>query len=127
MSITQLSDGTMMARDDDRQDGHATEEKIAVIQAHLDDGEVLTQLAEEAAELAQAALKLRRAITGKNPTPMSKAEALDSLVEEIADVNACLACLTFKRESIDLMIRREMKLTRWAERLKEAKTNANRG
>lgn len=31
--------------------------------------EILAQLAEEASELAQAALKLRRALDGTNPTP----------------------------------------------------------
>lgn len=36
--------------------------------------EILAQLAEEASELAQAALKLRRAINGKNTTPRSISE-----------------------------------------------------
>ena len=36
--------------------------------------EILAQLAEEASELAQAALKLRRALDGTNPTPKSVAE-----------------------------------------------------
>lgn len=36
--------------------------------------EILAQLAEEASELAQAALKLRRALDGTNPTPKSVEE-----------------------------------------------------
>lgn len=48
--------------------------------------EILAQLAEEAAELAHAALKLRRALDGTNPTPVSVQEAGNQLVEEIADV-----------------------------------------
>lgn len=36
--------------------------------------EILAQLAEKASELAQAALKLRRALDGTNPTPKSVAE-----------------------------------------------------
>lgn len=36
---------------------------------YLPEAEVLAQLAEEVAELAQAALKLRRALDGTNPTP----------------------------------------------------------
>lgn len=36
--------------------------------------EQLLQLAEECAELSQAALKLRRAMTGTNPTPRSAKE-----------------------------------------------------
>lgn len=36
---------------------------------YLTPAELLAQLAEESAELAQAALKLRRAYDGTNPTP----------------------------------------------------------
>lgn len=36
---------------------------------NLPKAEILAQLAEEASELAQAALKLRRAIDKENPTP----------------------------------------------------------
>lgn len=36
--------------------------------------EILAQLAEEASELAQAALKLRCALDGTNPTPKSVEE-----------------------------------------------------
>ena len=48
----------------------------------LPETERLAQLAEEAAELAQAALKLRRAIDGTNPTPKTIAEARENLIEE---------------------------------------------
>lgn len=36
----------------------------------------LEQLAEEAAELAQAALKMARIIRGENPTPLTKENGL---------------------------------------------------
>ena len=58
---------------------------IEYIAANLSDEDILCQLAEEAAELAQAALKLRRAITQTNPTPVSDEEAVDSIIEEYAD------------------------------------------
>lgn len=48
--------------------------------------EILAQLAEEASELAQAALKPRRALDGTNPTPKSVAECEANLMEEFADV-----------------------------------------
>ena len=38
---------------------------------HLSLSERVAQLAEEAAELAQAALKYRRALDGVNPTPVT--------------------------------------------------------
>lgn len=60
------------------------------IREMLDKTEILAQLAEEAAELAQAALKLRRAIDGKNPTPKSISECENRLHEEIADVWLCI-------------------------------------
>lgn len=41
--------------------------------------EILAQLAEEASELAQAALKLRRALDGTNPTPKSVEECLENI------------------------------------------------
>ena len=46
---------------------------------------MLRQLAEECAELAQAALKLVRARNGE--TPMGEAEAMARLIEEMADVS----------------------------------------
>lgn len=50
----------------------------------------LEQLAEEAAELAQAAIKLARKKRGESPTPKSEMQCLDALTEEIGDVLACL-------------------------------------
>ena len=49
-------------------------------------GELLCQLAEEASELAQAALKLRRCYNRTNPARVSKEDAMKALHEEIADV-----------------------------------------
>lgn len=49
--------------------------------------ELLCQLAEECAELSKAALKLRRVITGKNPTPKTREECIADLAEEYADTD----------------------------------------
>lgn len=59
---------------------------MARVNEILPQEEILAQLAEEAAELSQAALKLRRALDGRNPTPVSVQEAGNRLLEEIADV-----------------------------------------
>lgn len=45
--------------------------------------EILAQLAEEASELAQAALKLRRALDGANPTPKSVADYITAKSEQV--------------------------------------------
>lgn len=55
--------------------------------------EILAQLAEEASELAQAALKLRRALDGTNPTPKSVAECEANLMEEFADISNAVTTL----------------------------------
>lgn len=62
--------------------------------------ELLCQLAEEASELSQAALKLRRAYDRTNPTPVSKEDALKHLYEEIADVWLTLKALGLDTEPL---------------------------
>ena len=54
---------------------------IEYIAENLSDEDILCQIAEEAAELAQAALKLRRAITQTNPTPVTIEKAVDEISE----------------------------------------------
>lgn len=51
---------------------------------------LLEQLAEECTELAKAALKLARYTRNENPTPITRGQAVENLVEEIADVNICI-------------------------------------
>ena len=81
--------------------------------------EVLTQLAEEAAELAQAALKLRRALVKTNPTPQGVGKAMANLYEEIADVQNSLSVLDARGQldKGDIERLREAKMNRWVTRL----------
>ena len=44
------------------------------------------QLAEEAAELAQAALKVSRILRGDNPTPIEPLKAAEDVIKEYTDV-----------------------------------------
>jgi len=90
------------------------------------ENECLAQLAEEACELAQAALKLRRAMGTGNPTPISVEDAVANLEEEIADVQLCTAVLVYADTRINAdNIERVMneKTARWLERLKERDNN----
>ena len=82
--------------------------------------ELLAQLAEEAAELAQAALKLRRVMDGRNPTPTGYAQAVKNLQEEIADVTLCIDQISSVDYSKVNQIRTG-KLGRWIARLLEAR------
>ena len=92
---------------------------IDVIVENLDEDEILCQLAEEASELAQAALKLRRAHSQKNPTPKTTRECFDQLLEEMCDVRLCWYALRFdtahnKSRMVEI---EKNKILRWAERL----------
>lgn len=89
------------------------------IRSKLTEDEILCVIAEEASELSKAALKLRRALTDINPTPISIDEARRNLLEEFADVH--VAERTFLYEGADYNFIRQTyceKLNRWIERLK---------
>lgn len=100
----------------------------------LPETEILAQLAEEASELAQAALKLRRALDGTNPTPKSVDECLENVQEEMADVFVCLTMFGKSAERDGILIYNrymekvikieDEKEARWRSRL-EAKENKN--
>lgn len=80
----------------------------------LDERTLLEQLAEEASELAQAALKLIRAAEySNNPTPITLQEAEVGLDEELHDVLAVASLLGI----IDYDDDENPKWKRWAERL----------
>lgn len=77
--------------------------------------EILVQMAEEAAELAQAALKLRRVIDGTNPTPVTYREAWDNLVEEFGDITICAMELDVSPDQAVM----QKKVERWRKRLED--------
>ena len=92
--------------------------------------ELLAQVAEECSELSQAALKMRRAMNGKNPTPKTVPECWDSFIEEYADVFLSIHTLLeslgvsmdeFTDKAADVI---EKKQARWLSRL-QAKEQDN--
>lgn len=87
----------------------------------ISQSELLCQLAEEAAELTHAALKLKRAMDGSNPTPVSVEKAENNLIEEIADVgltiDMCKELWNIHDENIEKI--KTQKKMRWAKRLNE--------
>lgn len=92
--------------------------------SNLPDRDLLEQLAEESAELSQAALKLIRAQgMNQNPTPISEDEVMNSLIEEANDVLIVLVILGLADQSA---VHDWRKLVRWAERIEEKrKENEN--
>ncbi len=83
--------------------------------------ELLCKLAEECAEMSQAALKLRRVITGMNPTPVTHDEAVNAIVEEFADVLLCAKLLGYGANDPDVTEIMDEKSIRWARRIRDMK------
>ncbi len=84
--------------------------------------EILCQCAEECSELAQAVLKMRRALVGT--TPLTQGEARALINEEVADVLNCveaLEAISFVDRGQVLRIQAE-KLERWDRRIREGVT-----
>ena len=90
---------------------------------------VLEQAAEEAAELAQAALKLARKLRGENPCPVERWELEFNLKEEYADLMVCAEllkeCGLLAEDWVEVIM--ERKMNRWRERIKEAKKDGGSG
>ena len=80
---------------------------------------VLEQLAEECAELGQAALKLARVLRNENPTPVTESEAIKQFREELGDVR--LVIKVIENEMIGKIDTSDIEVTkaqRWLNRLK---------
>lgn len=106
-------------------------DKLQYVFHRLGPDEVLAQLAEEAAELAQAALKYRRTLDmdRKNPTPVSHSDAHMQLKDGYGDV--CLAYMVIilprivscgnkaLSELLNMPVEMQQKLDRWVARLEE--------
>lgn len=112
-----VSENQMKFEDEQEGEKHMTD--IEYIASRHTEGDLLCQLAEEAAELAQAALKLRRAITQNNPTPVTAADAKAALIEEIADVEVAFEVLRHKIGITcdDVFAVEDAKIERWKGRI----------
>lgn len=95
-----------------------TRREFDYIRERLGKPELLTQLAEESAELGQAALKYRRTLRRDNPTPVSESDAAAHLVEEMADVELLISMLCASEDEDVKAGIREFKTVRWANRLR---------
>ena len=89
------------------------------IRAYLDEPELLCQLAEECAELAKAAMKVRGVQTKNNPTMCSAEEAWDNLIEEVADVMLVLETLAVNPNCARVQEVEDYKTRRWCGGLEE--------
>lgn len=92
--------------------------EILFVREQLSAADQFAQVAEEAVELAHAAIKMQRILTGTNPTPVTEKEAMGKVMEEICDLYNALEVLkldvSLKYEGI-----RKKKMARWVERIRK--------
>jgi len=92
--------------------------EILFIREQLSAADQFGQVAEEAVELAHAAMKMQRILNGTNPTPVTEKEAMGKVMEEICDLYNALEVLkldvNLKYEGI-----RKKKMARWVERIQK--------
>lgn len=93
---------------------------IVSVRQSISQQAALMQLAEEAAELAQAACKYARIKDGTNPTPVTEEKAWLAMLEEFDDVINAAKVVGLK----DSRIRQFDKMIRWRERIQERSTKA---
>lgn len=95
------------------------------IKSCLSNRALLEQLAEESAELCQAALKVIRAAKGsENPTPVDFRTATGTVLEEFYDVLIVMDILGFTWDAVP---DDHPKLVRWVERLRTKEAAENGG
>ena len=92
--------------------------EVEYIKDRLEKTERLLGLTEEALELALAALKLRRVLDGRNPTPVTEEQATENLLEEYGDVLNSIEVLITPTQNEQAMQSRAEKRSRWVSRLK---------
>lgn len=80
---------------------------------------MLELLAEESAELTQAALKMARKIREENPTPKTYTECRANLIEEYSDVIQCARELELQPDELQIEAKTERFKERWKEHLNE--------
>lgn len=118
-----VEEGRVFCAEDDEDnivstDTLALSPDILFVRQQLSPADQFGQVAEEAVELAHAAMKMQRILTCTNPTPVTEKEAMGKVMEEICDLFNALEVLkldvSLKYESI-----RKKKMARWVERIKK--------
>ena len=80
------------------------------------------QLAEEASELAQAALKMQRLELGNNPPRKTPQECINNVIEEHSDVDFCFKLLRWDDKK-EMGVVQKAKAGRWMSTLKGVKAD----
>ena len=109
------------------------QEKMEYIVSSLDEEDFLIQIAEEAAEVAQAAAKYARILRGKNTSPVNLENINEMLMEELNDLRIAEAAfiqkkcrgVTFEAAHNLTAFIAGYKVDRWYSRLKEKEAKKN--
>lgn len=104
--------------------------KLRFIRGNLDRTALLLGIAEEAAEVIQAAMKVSRAFRDVfNPTPVTLEEAEKVLKDELKDLLLVLFVSEIDIEALlyESLSEDNAKIDRWVERIKKAKREAAKG
>ena len=118
-----VEDGRVFCAEDDEDNIVSTSTlelcpEILFVREQLQPAALFGQLAEEAVEVAHAAMKMQRILNGTNPTPVTEKEAMGKVMEEICDLYNALEVLkldvNLKYEGI-----RKKKMARWVERIRK--------
>lgn len=91
------------------------DDEMEFIEEHMTRASLYEMLAEEAAELAQASLKMARILRGENPTPIGAQDAYKSIEEEWNDLYLVNRVLSLTTDYVSM----KHKAERWIERLKK--------
>lgn len=94
---------------------------LQIISESLSDAEKWGQLAEEAAELSQAALKMQRIFMAMNKPRKTYEECISNVYEEIADILVCLDVLGISDSADEINRIRREKEQRWARGIRRMK------
>lgn len=77
-----------------------TAEAITFLHDTVHDADLWGRIAEEAAELTQAALKMQRIINGTNPPRKTYDECVHDVLEEHADLELCFKILNWQHDDV---------------------------
>lgn len=98
------------------------DDDLYVIYETIPTAALYESLAEEATELAQAAMKMARVLRNENPTPVTQKEAKDNLIEEYGDVLLTAAYLELCEDSVGVRKKHNRCLNRCEEVLRKKRS-----
>lgn len=108
---------TLLDKEENSSNNSEYDRDIKYVLDHVDVKDILNQWAEEASELAQAALKMSRTMSTTNPYAIDSVDAYANLIEEYSDVVNVSNVMSISANDYIC----EKKMERWVNRIKKMK------